>query len=223
MGGVSADASTHPDGPLERFPCSSRVLGLVSLGGMAVAVVLVLTSGLSLVQTAVLAGVALFALGVWLTMVRPAVHLYRDHLLVRNALTDISVPWHLVESVEVRQVLVIRTEERMVHGLAVGRSARKQLRAGLHDRAAGSASGDSRPMSTDPAGIGPAPVLGGKDVRYIDYADVVVHRIDNMADAHRRESERLTSVERRWRRAEAIAVAVVGVAFVGLVVAAVVV
>jgi hypothetical protein len=237
MGGVSADASTHPDGPLERFPCSSRVIGLISVVALAVAVVVVLTSGLSVTRAAVLAGAVLLALGVWLTMVRPAVHLYRDHLLVRNALTDISIPWHLVEAVEVRQVLVIRTDERTVHGLAVGRSARKQIRAARDGRGAGSVGGsglstfigrvptsgsstDSQRTPTDPGDKGPAPLFGGEDVRYIDYADAVAHRIDNMMDAHRRESKGLTSVDRRWRRWEALAVAAVAVAFVVLVVAA---
>jgi hypothetical protein len=244
MGDVSTNASGQTDGPLERFPCASRVMGLVSLVALAVAIGVVMTDGLSLGRAAALAGVVLLALAVWLTMVRPAVHLYRDHLMVRNALTDTSVPWHLVESVEVRQVLVIRTEERLVHGLAVGRSARKQMRSARQDRKAGSAgigggspggtmffgripffgrsSSGSQWTPTDPAGKGPAPVFGGEGVRYVDYADAVVHRIDNMADAHRRESERLTSVDRRWRRWEALAVVAVAVAFVVLVVSAIV-
>jgi hypothetical protein len=241
MDGVSANAFGRTDGPLERFPCSSRVIGLVSLAALVVAIVVVAAYGLSLARAAVLAGAVLLGLGVWLTMVRPAVHLYGDHLLVRNALTDISVPWHLVESVEVRQVLVIRTEERMVHGLAVGRSARKQMRAARHGRDAGSIGDGGRGLSTflgrvptsgsssdsprtpdDPAGKDPAPAFGGEDVRYIDYADAVVHRIDNMADAHRRESKRLTSIDRRWRRWEVIVVAAVAVAFGVLVAAAIV-
>ncbi len=235
---MSANASRGTDGPLERFPCSSRVIGLISVVALAVAIVIVLTYGPSLARAAVLAGAVLLALGIWLTMVRPAVHLYRDHLLVRNALTDISIPWHLVEAVEVRQVLVIRTEERMVHGLAVGRSARKQMHAARRGQGAGSVGGsglstffgrvptsgpsrDSQRTPTDPGGRGPAPVFGGsEDVRYIDYADAVVHRIDNMADAHRRESKGLTSVDRRWRRWEALAVAAVAVAFAVLVVLA---
>jgi hypothetical protein len=237
---VSTNASGATDGPLEQFPCSSRAIGLISVVALAVAIVVVLTYGPSLARAAVLAGAVLFALGIWLTMVRPAVHLYRDHLLVRNALTDISIPWHLVEAVEVRQVLVIRTEERMVHGLAVGRSARKQMHAARRGPGAGSIGGsglstffgrvptsgsssDSQRTSADPGGKGPAPVFGGQDVRYIDYADAVVHRIDNMADAHRRESKGLTSVDRRWRRWEALAVAAVAVAFAVLVVLAIVV
>ncbi|HYJ68120.1 MAG TPA: hypothetical protein VEX15_10720 [Nocardioidaceae bacterium] len=240
---MSANASGRPDGPLERFPCASRVMGLISLVALAVAVLVVLSHGLSLGRGAALAGVVLLALGAWLTMVRPAVHLYRDHLLVRNAVTDIAVPWHLIESVEVRQVLVIRTQERTVHGLAVGRSARKQLRSARRDQRAGGAadsgisvstfigrvpffggsSSGSQRTSSDPTGKGPAPVFGGEGVRYIDYADAVVHRIDNMADAHRRESERLTSVDQRWRRWEIAAVATVAAAFVVLIASAIVV
>jgi hypothetical protein len=193
--------------PLERFPCSSRVLGLVTLAAMAVVVVLVLLDGSSLTHVAIIAGIVLFGIGVWLTMVRPAVDLHKDHVLVRNALTDIAVPWHLVKSVEVRQVLVIRTDERAVHGIAVGRSARQQLRRGRGGPGPGPLAAAGRDA------LGQQDTFRDQHGLRIDYADAVALRIENLAPANRRQSERLTTVDKRWRLAELLVVIGVAITF----------
>lgn len=203
--GDEQPARAGDDQSSERFPCSSRIFGLVTLVGLAVAFVLVTVDGLSVGHLAVLAAIVLIGLGSWLTMVRPFVHTYDDHILVRNALTDTLVPWHLVESVEVRQVLVIRTDDRAVHGLAVGRTARQQMREGR----AGGRSGQ---------GVKAAPAFGGDSVARIDYADFVAKRLDHLAAANRVRSQRLERLEKRWRPAEAIAVLGAAVAFAVLLV-----
>src|SRR5919106_2437 len=165
---MAAVTDHPPDGdrgrPLERFPCTSRTAGVITLAALAVAVVLVLVDGVGLAHWAVVAALVLFGLGVWLTMVRPTVHVHEDHVLVRNALTDTAVPWHLVEGVEVRQVLVIRTDSQTVHGIAVGRTARQQLRkrtqgtrptplsGGLSTPESSGGRGPAGESSRDPAG-----------------------------------------------------------------------
>jgi hypothetical protein len=204
--------------PLERFPCSSRVYGVIALAVLAFLVALVLLDGFGLTHAAILAAFVLGGLAVWLTMIRPTVDLYKDHILVRNALTDVMVPWHLVESAEVRQVLVIRTAERDVHGIAIGRSARQQMRRGR-------AGSGSSPLAGAGGGAATSrmPVFGGEgDVR-IDYADAVVSRIDNLSAANRRASERLTTVDKSWRRPEVIALIGVAVVFAVLLALAIVV
>lgn len=211
--------------PLERFPSSSRVVGVVTLVALAVVVVLVLLDGVNLAHWAVVAAIVLFGLGVWLTMVRPTVHVHEDHVLVRNALTDTAVPWHLVRAVEVRQVLVIQTDTETVHGIAVGRSARQQL----HKRGGG---GAARPS---PLGGGlsvPDPDRGlggesrqdpsGREVRG-DYAELVAQRLDILAEKNRRRPIGLDGVDKQWRWPEAIAVLAAIVAFALLVLLAVVV
>lgn len=194
--------------PVERFPSSSRVFGLVTLAALAVVVVVVLVDDFGLTRVAIVAGVVLFGVGVWLTMVRPAVDLHKDHVLVRNALTDFMVPWHLIESVDVRQVLVIRTGERVVRGTAVGRSARQQLRRSRSGDGAGPVAAAGGAATTHGA-----PVFGGQGVVRVDYADVVAQRIDALVPAYRRDSERLSAVTKRWRRLEVAAVVGVTVAF----------
>jgi hypothetical protein len=195
------------DAATERFPCSSRIFGMVVLTALAVASVLVLMDGTSVVHWTVLAGIVLVGLGAWLTMVRPAVHAHDDHVLVRNALTDTKVPWHLIESVRVRQVLVIQTGDRAVHGLAAGRSARQQMR-------------QERPGGRSGQSLMKASMFGGDSAARMDYADAVAQRIDHLAAKNRRKSEGL-EFDKRWRSAEALAVAGVAVAFAVLLTVAI--
>ena len=208
---------------LERFPCSSRTTGFVALAGLAVAIVLVVIDGQSVGHWAVVAALLLLALGAWLTMVRPTVSAHEDHLLVRNALTDTTVPWHLVESVEVRQVLVIRTEAHTVHGIAVGRSARQQLRQRRRGTGPSSASGgmsapgvpEMRGSESGGHGVG----SGGQERRG-DYASMVAQRLSNLIAMNRRESMRLSALDKQWRWAEVVAVVGVAAAFALLVILA---
>lgn len=179
--------------PSERFPCSSRVFGLITLAGLVVVFALVIADGRSVGHAAVLAGIVLIGLGTWLTMVRPALHAHDDHILVRNALTDTKVPWHLVESVDVGQVLIIRTDDRVVQGLAVGRTVRQQLRP---SRRGGGTGSDIKAAST----------FGGDSAARVDYADFVVSRIDELATANRTRSRELDGLDKQWRSAEVSAV-----------------
>jgi hypothetical protein len=200
------------------------------LTGLAVAVVFVFLDGFNLAHWAVVTALVLLGLGVWLTMIRPSVNAHDDHILVRNALSDTTVPWHLVESVELRQVLVIRTEDKTVHGIAVGRTARQQLK---QKRGGGSKSSRS-PFSGGgfgglggsigsggPAGqIGSGPSGAPAGLGSLDYGDLVVARLDNFASTNRERSMGRSALDRRWRWLEAAAVAAVAVVFVVLVVLA---
>jgi hypothetical protein len=199
--------------PLERFPSSSRVVGIVTLVALAVAVVLILFDGVDLTHWAVVAALVLFGFGVWLTMVRPTVHVHEDHVLVRNALTDTAVPWHLVDGVEVRQVLVIRAGGETVHGIAVGRSARQQLRRRTPGTRPSPLSGGlSTPDPASGASGGSGQDPSGREV-HGDYADLVAQRLDILAEKNRRRPAQLDAPEKQWRWLEVIAVAAAAVAF----------
>jgi hypothetical protein len=206
--GDDGTAKAADKGPSERFPCSSRIFGLVTLLGLALVFVLVVLDGTSVERLTVLAAIVLIGLGTWLTMVRPSLHVYDDHVLIRNALTDTMVPWHLVESIEVRQVLVIRTEDRVVHGLAIGRTVRQQRRL------------DRGPTGSLGSPIQMASTFGGDSAARVDYADGVAQRLDHLASENRRRSEGL-QLDKRWRSIETVALVGVAVAFVVLLVVAV--
>ena len=168
---------------LERFaPSGLRVLGVAGLAALGVWIGLILVAGdlrESLDVLAVLLGVALFC---WVALVRPAVHAYEDHLLLRNLLRDIEVPWHLVESVRVSQTLRVEADDRVWHGVAISRSARTELRA---QRAA-----------RQPGG---ATVVGSSSQVYApEYTDFVADRIRHLASEHAEVSRRRPHVARRW-------------------------
>jgi hypothetical protein len=173
------------------------------MAALAAAIVFVIVDGVDLAHWAVVAALVLLGLGAWLTMVRPAVLAHDDHVLVRNALSDTAVPWHLVQSVEARQVLVIRTGDKTVHGLAVGRTTRQQL------------------MQRRGAGSTPTSGAAGAAETNRNYADMVALRLDSLASTQREQSTDLAALDKRWRWAEVAVVAGVAVAFVVLVILAV--
>jgi hypothetical protein len=187
---------------LERFvPSGLRVLGVVGLAAVGVWLGLMLIGGdlgSSLDMMAVLVAVALLC---WVALVRPAVHAYEDHLLLRNLLTDIEVPWHLVESVRVSQTLRVEAGDRVWHGVAISRSVRTELRA-------------QRSARRQPGGATAA--SSTSQVYAPDYTDFVVDRIRHLAGEHEEVSRRRPHVTRRWAVIELGLMAVLSVASLAL-------
>lgn len=75
----------------------------------------------------VLAAGVLVAVLSWAAMLRPALWLDADHLVLRNMLETIHIRLVAVEELAVRQVLVVRAGERRWVSTVVGRSLRKAL------------------------------------------------------------------------------------------------
>lgn len=67
-----------------------------------IALPVALAAGRSVAATSY-AVLALGLLGIYVTFLRPSVVAAGDHLRLRNKLSDIELPWHLVDDVEVRQ------------------------------------------------------------------------------------------------------------------------
>lgn len=186
---------------LERFsPSGLRVLGVAGLVAVGLWIGLMLAGGdigESLDVLAVLAAVALFS---WVALVRPAVHAYEDHLLLRNLLRDIEVPWHLVGSVRVSQTLRVEADDRVWHGVAISRSARTELRAQRSARQPGGATA----------------VSSSSQVYAPEYTDFVVDRILYLASEHAEVSRRRAHVTRRWAVAELVLAALLTAAISAL-------
>ena len=102
----------------------------------------VITGALTVVVTLALAGfgafypgagwadwliavMVLLALLSYVAQIRPAVVLGASHLLLRNMLGTVHVPWPAVGEVMVRQVLTVEVGDRVLDCPAVGRSPRQ--------------------------------------------------------------------------------------------------
>lgn len=111
---------------VERFrPTSGRLLGVVGL--LLVAVVL----GSGLVggyPVWVLGATALAGVLVWTALLRPAVRLDGDDLVLRTMFGTTFLPLAAIEEVVVSQVLAVRAGERRYVSPAVGHPLRKVVR-----------------------------------------------------------------------------------------------
>ncbi len=117
-------------GEVERFSATSgRVLGILTVV-MAVGLVTLAVAerdeswSLSLG----LAGLALGSIA-WASMLRPALAIDDDRLVMRNMLDTVHVPLAAIEQIAVRQVLAVRAGEKRYVSPVVGKTRRKMRRA----------------------------------------------------------------------------------------------
>jgi len=98
------------------------VTGFIGMAIAFVAVVLTLVDGYQGSEWVVLAGLAFFGVTVWAVLVRPAVALSEDRLLLRSILSEVSLPLAGVEEVSIRQFLVVRAGGKTWSSTGLGRS-----------------------------------------------------------------------------------------------------
>ena len=175
----------------QTFTSPQRPTGWFGLAIVAVLLALTFYDGNSYGHLAFASGVLLFGAVIVAVYLRPAVLLREEHLLVRNALSDVTIPWGAIESVRVRHVLELDVGERVVRALAFGRTPRQQRRH---------ATASVTPR--DP----------GRDE--VDYTEWVVDRIRAVAADHVRTGE--TEVTSRWRWPEIAVLVGLAVLTVGL-------
>ena len=205
----NAGMSGQSDPGVERFkPTVGYWLGVVGIVGLVVAAVLTIYTSRSLAAVATVFALLWCALVVWVSLVRPAVHAYSDHLLLRNMLRDTEVPWHLVDDVAIRQTTRVYVDDRVHHGIALGRSTRSMMQANLPPRGAGAARFFGLQGVQDQA---KKPTLMGIDVTAMHYADFVEIRLMELAKERAEASRQRNAVARLWVRAEATALVVLGV------------
>ena len=185
---------------VERFPSwGSRIMG--GLGIVVVAVVLVLgVVGRSApYHPAAYPICGLIAVALWCVLVRPAVAVEGDLLVLRNPLSTVWVPLAAIEQLVIRQFVAVRVADDRFTCAGLGRSHRR----GLRDDQLGDVS--------------------GVDIARLSYAGVVERRILKLAeDARIRQGVALYSDEqealaadvrrtRAWPWIAALAVLVVTV------------
>ncbi len=71
---------------------------------------------------------ALVGVLAWTTMLRPAVLIERDQLVLRGMVDTVRIPLAAIEEVSVRQLLAVRTVNKGYTSPAVGRSTRQLLK-----------------------------------------------------------------------------------------------
>jgi hypothetical protein len=116
--------------PVERFrPTSGRLLGAVGLAlVIAVLAAGVLDSDGDLPVT-MIAGAVLFGALIWSAMLRPGVWVTEGDLVMRNMLDTVRIPLAAIESVVVRQVLVVGAGDSRYVSPAIGHSWRQTFKA----------------------------------------------------------------------------------------------
>jgi hypothetical protein len=158
------------DTVVERFHATSgRVTGWLTVALAAVVVLAGLAyrdDGFPLWVTGagLLVGVA-----AWAAMLRPALWVTDEHLVMRNLAETVHIRLAAVEEMAVRQVLAVRAADRRFVSTVVGRTWRKTLQS------------RHRPGGLD-AGAALAPTEG------MHYADFVENRLYDLVDKARRSA-----------------------------------
>lgn len=110
-------------------PTSGRILGSVAvIGGVVVLAIAILDPGS--VPAPLAAGVALFAVLAWASMLWPRVSLTADDLVLRTMVEHQRLPLAAIEDLAVRQVMAVRVGDKRYVSSALGRPLRKAIRGG---------------------------------------------------------------------------------------------
>ena len=196
---------------IERFkPTVGRWWGLVGLVMIAFVVYAVVSSGTDPASLAVALGACIIGWATFAALVRPTVHAYEDHLLLRNALTDKRLPWSKITDVAVKQTLCVYTGIDKHHGIAIGKSARYLMR--------GQKRAQSLTLSKAQEDFATRPTMEGSDVTGMHYADYVAIRVEGLAKQQKKRG--LEEVRRTLAWPTVAVGAAIAVAFVAMVVAA---
>lgn len=111
-------------------PTSGRILGSVAvIAGVVVLAIALLDPGS--VPAPLAAGVALFSVLAWASMLWPRVSLTAGDLVLRTMLEHQRLPLAAIEDLAVRQVLAVRVGEKRYVSSALGRPLRKALGIGV--------------------------------------------------------------------------------------------
>jgi hypothetical protein len=177
--------------PVESFRSTSgHLLGWLGIVGFALLAVESASGSRSLPGLAACAGSVWAATVMWVGLVRPRVLAYGDRLLLRGALRDTVVPWHLVDGVAVRLTLRLHVGDEVLQTGAVSRSARTLAQGGSRTRSSGPAL----------AGVVDRMSAAGPDHTTVDYPQFVETRLRELASRRAGASRSRATVQRSWAR-----------------------
>lgn len=115
--------STVPAETVEKFkPTSGYLPGITGLVVVAFGIGYVVLEVHTRTGLSVGLGLAFFGVLVWVTQLRSRASVSSDTLLLRNSLTDVAIPLHLIDEVSVRRTLNVWVRERRYVCIGIGRS-----------------------------------------------------------------------------------------------------
>jgi hypothetical protein len=179
---------------------SSRVLGVLGLALVAAFLVLGVTGLGGDYDPAAYAIGGLVGALIWVTVLRPAVAIAGDRLVLRNAFSTVRIPLAAIEQIAVRRWLAVLVGDRRFTNAGISRTRRQGVRDDQH--------GD----------------VTGMEISRLSYGAIVERRIQKRAEDARTtqgvalysdEQEALAGdVRRDWAWPEIVVVAVLAVAVV---------
>lgn len=186
---------------VERFTVwSTRIVGIIGLAVLAAFVVLGATGTDGGYHPAAYAICGLIGMLLWVAVLRPAVAVEGDRLVLRNPVSTVRIPLAAIEQVAVRQWLAVGVGEHRYTNAGISRTRRQ----GVRDDQRGGATGE--------------------EVTSLSYGGLVERRIHKLAeDARDRQGIKLYSeeqealgadVRRDWAWPEIAGLAVLAVAVV---------
>lgn len=116
---------------VQRFSVTSgRVVGVLAVATAAGVVVATVLDAQGRPSYLTIALAVFFGAAAWAAMLRPRVELDESRLVLRNMLETVALPLEAIESVAVRQVLVVFAGDKRYTSSAVGRTRRQLHRDG---------------------------------------------------------------------------------------------
>jgi hypothetical protein len=126
--GPTNGASTEA-GYVEKFPpTSGRVMGVLAVGLAVATMVYALFDREGGFEAPVAWGAAFAAILSYAALLRPAVRVEKDELVLRNMLDTHHIPLAAVDEVAVRQVMAVRADEKRFVSPAIGHSFLRTVR-----------------------------------------------------------------------------------------------
>ena len=122
-------ADSTESGYVEKFPpTSGRVIGVLAVGLCVAVVVYTIFDGEDGFEAPVAWGAAFAGIVSYAALLRPAVRVRRDELVLRNMVDTHHIPLSAIDEVAVRQVLAVRAAEKRYVSPAIGHSFMRTVR-----------------------------------------------------------------------------------------------
>lgn len=193
--------------PLQKFkPTSGRAIGSLGIGVMVTLIVYIGITEHDVLALRVCLALALMALLIWVTMLRPRAEAYADTLVLHNMISDTRLPMVFIEAVVVRHTLNVWIDDVRYVCVGIGRSTRSMVKRRSPGPSALLGAGE---LTQERLGQGESANIGSG----AEYANFVETRIEGLASAARRDRLPAAPVRRTWAVPEIAGLGVLTVAF----------